>query len=685
MCGIAGIAGRECSTLSSALLERMGDVIAHRGPDDSGIWISPQRTPAVGLVHRRLSIIDLSAAGHQPMTNEDASLWVTYNGEIYNHQDIRAELEAAGHQYRSRSDTETIVHAYEQWGDDCVQRFRGMFAFGLWDGKRRRLLLVRDRLGVKPLYYARLPDGGLVFGSEIKAILASGLVRPVASRAALPEYLLFGYLAGEQTMFEGISTLPPGHMLVWDESGVQVRPYWTLQFRAQAGASEQELSDRFGQVFDEAVRLRLLSDVPLGVFLSGGLDSSAIAAVMNRHVGERLSTFSIGFPAGHYSELPYARMVAEHLGADHHEVVLTADDFINSLPRMVWHEDEPIWTIASVAMYHVSRLAAQHVKVVLSGEGSDELFAGYDRYWFGVMNQRFAGPYGHVPAPLRRGVRWLLSQRALPERARRALSHTFLCREGTPEALHFDNWFGIFTPEQQQAFCTSEAAAAARDADVYAAHLEHFRSSGSDDPLDKMLYVDIKTNLVELLMKQDQMSMATSIESRVPFLDHRLVEFAATIPSSAKLGRFSGKRLVKHAVRDLLPDAIINRRKQGFPVPFDAWLRQDFAGHVQALLLSDAALGRGWFKPDAMRHLVRAHASGAANASRQLWALLTLELWARIFLDGDTEWVDAPRDAWSRVRAEPSRPGFAHGRPAAARAGSVDPRAPVAARAKAHD
>jgi asparagine synthase (glutamine-hydrolysing) len=264
-----------------------------------------------------------------------------------------------------------------------------------------------------------------VFGSEIKAILASGLVRPVASRAALPEYLLFGYLAGEQTMFEGISTLPPGHMLVWDESGVQVRPYWTLQFRAQAGASEQELSDRFGQVFDEAVRLRLLSDVPLGVFLSGGLDSSAIAAVMNRHVGERLSTFSIGFPAGHYSELPYARMVAEHLGADHHEVVLTADDFINSLPRMVWHEDEPIWTIASVAMYHVSRLAAQHVKVVLSGEGSDELFAGYDRYWFGVMNQRFAGPYGHVPAPLRRGVRWLLSQRALPERARR--SRTLSC------------------------------------------------------------------------------------------------------------------------------------------------------------------------------------------------------------------------------------------------------------------
>jgi asparagine synthase (glutamine-hydrolysing) len=651
MCGIAGIVTRDRSAFAPDVLPRMGAVIAHRGPDDAGTWVSPDLSRGVGLVHRRLSIIDLSAAGHQPMTNEDGSLWVTYNGEIYNHAGLRGELEAAGHRYHSRTDTETILHAYEQWGDDCMQRFRGMFAFGLWDSNRRRLLLVRDRLGIKPVYYAPLPDGGLVFGSEIKALLASGLVRATASQAALSEYLLFGYLAGEQTMFEGISILPPGHLLVWDDEGLRVRPYWTLRFSPQP-ASEQELSDRFAQTFDEAVRLRLMSDVPLGVFLSGGLDSSAIAAVMNRHVGERLSTFSIGFPTGHYSELPYARMVAEHLGANHHEVILTADDFITSLPRMVWHEDEPIWTIASVAMYHVSRLASQHVKVVLTGEGSDELFAGYDRYWSGVLNARFAGPYQHVPAPVRHAVRWLLAQRVLPERARRALSHTFLGREATPESLVFDNWFGIFTPAMQQAFCGDDLAAVARSMHPYAAHLEHFRSSGSEDPLDQMLYVDIKTNLVELLMKQDQMSMATSIESRVPFLDHHLVEFAATIPASAKLGRFSGKRLVKHAVRDLLPEAIVNRRKQGFPVPFDAWLRKDFAGHVSALLLSDRSLGRGWFKPDRLRHLVQAHAAGTENASRQLWALLTLELWARIFLDEERDWLDAPDDAWHRVRAE---------------------------------
>ena len=650
MCGIAGIISPDRADISPELLRGMGDVIRHRGPDDSGTWIS-EGLPSAGLVHRRLSIIDLSSAGHQPMTNEDGSIWLTYNGEIYNHNDLRAELIDRGHRYRSRTDSETIIHAYEEYGDDCMMRFRGMFSFGLWDARRRRLLLVRDRLGIKPMYYAVLPDGGIVFGSEMKAILASGRVSAAVSRTALSEYLLFGYLAAPQTMFGSIASLPPGHMLVWEAGKVTVRPYWELRFNPREGRTDEEMVEAFSAKFDEAVRLRLMSDVPLGVFLSGGLDSSAIAATMNRHVGERLNTFSIGFPAGYYSELPYARAVAEHLGAEHHEVELTADEFINSLPRMVWHEDEPIWTIASVAMYHVSRLASQHVKVVLTGEGSDELFAGYDRYWFGVINDRWSRPYQAVPAPIRRAVDSLLGSGIVPSRIRRMLSHTFLRRDGSPEALVFDNWFGIFTPEMQNEFCSNDVVAAARTVNVYAAHLRHFQNSGSADPLDRMLYVDIKTNLVELLMKQDQMSMATSIESRVPFLDHQLVELAATIPASAKLGRFSGKRLVKQAVRDLLPASIVNRRKMGFPVPFDTWLRQDFGAEVSALLVSERAMSRGWFKPESLRTLVDRHFSGAHDGSRQIWALLTLELWARIFLDGDREWLDDPRTAWQTARS----------------------------------
>jgi asparagine synthase (glutamine-hydrolysing) len=648
MCGIAGIVSRERRVDRDAL-QRMGASIRHRGPDDAGLWVEHAPGVSVGLAHQRLSIIDLSSAGHQPMTNEDQTVWVTYNGEIYNHRDLRAELEAAGHRYHSLTDSETILHAYEAWGDRFMERFRGMFAFGLWDSPRRRLVLVRDRLGVKPLYYAQVGDGTLVFASEIKAILASGLVRPEPERSVLPEYLQFGYLSGHKTMFRHIRALPPGHVLTWEDSGIHVRPYWELQFQPDTAASERDQRERFTELFDTAVRMRLMSDVPLGVFLSGGLDSSAIAAVMHRNMTDRLKTFSIGFPEGYYSELPYARMVAGHLGADHHEVILTARDFLGSLPRMVWHEDEPIWTIASVAMYHVSKLAAEHVKVVLTGEGSDELFAGYDRYWFGAINDRFASSYGRMPRVIRDAVRTGLQGSFVPERARRALSHTFLCREGTVEALVFDNWFGIFTPAMQRDLCSAEWLQHLAASDVYGDHLQPFGSAGAGGIVNRMLYTDIKTNLVELLMKQDRMSMATSIESRVPFLDHHVVEFAATIPEGAKIGRFSGKRLLKDAVRDLLPEAIINRRKQGFPVPFDTWLREDFFPEVRSLLLSDRALARGWFRPEQLATLVEDHRVGKGNYNRQIWALLNLELWARIFIDEEHSWVEAPSEAWTEV------------------------------------
>jgi asparagine synthase (glutamine-hydrolysing) len=652
VCGIAGIVTRDRQRVHPDVLERMGTAMRHRGPDDSGTWIGESGPWCAGLAHRRLSIIDLTSAGHQPMANEDGTIQLTYNGEVYNHAGLRQELEAAGHRYTSHTDSETIIHAYEEWGESFMDRFRGMFAFGIWDSGRRRLTLVRDRLGIKPLYYARVGDS-LVFASEIKAILSSGLISPEADRAALPEYLQFGYLSDDRTMFRHVRALPPGHVLTWDESGCVVRPYWTLRFEPRV-RPEPELWRDFAGRFDEAVRLRLMSDVPLGVFLSGGLDSSAIAAVMQQHMSGVLKTFSVGFPDGYYSELPYARIVARHLHAEHHEVVLTAADFLASLPQMVWHEDEPIWTIASVAMYHVSKLAAGHVKVVLSGEGSDELFAGYDRYWFGSVNERFGSAYARVPRRLRAAVRHLLNQGAVPERARRALSHTFLTREANVEAIVLDNWFGIFTPAMQRELCSPEWLDALNTADVYAHHRTHFNQAGSDDIVDRMLYMDIKTNLVELLMKQDRMSMATSIESRVPFLDHHLVEFAATIPSAAKLGAMSGKRMIKEAVRHLLPNQIIDRRKQGFPVPFDRWLQKDFFPEIEALLLSDRALSRGWFRPEQVVSLLEAHRRQHANLNRQIWALLNLELWARIFLDQERTWVEAPREAWAELRRNPA-------------------------------
>jgi asparagine synthase (glutamine-hydrolysing) len=643
MCGICGLVRGDGTVVEIPRLERMARVIRHRGPDDAGAWTSGPGPTTAGLAHRRLSIIDLSAAGHQPMSNEDGTIWLTYNGEIYNHAALRRELEPAGHRYCSHTDSETIVHAYEEWGDDCVTRFRGMFAFALWDGPRERLLLVRDRLGIKPLYYA-VVGRHLVFASEIKAILESGLIGARPAMSTLPEYLAFGYLAGEDTLFEGVRKLPPGHRLVWQDGRVVVEPFWTLRFAPDEEAREGALVERFRQLFEESVELRLMSDVPLGVFLSGGLDSSAIAAVMGRFVSGRIKTFSVGYEPQYYSEFPFAREVAALAGADHREIVLTADMFSDALPRLVWHEDEPLWGTASVALYFVSTLAARDVKVVLTGEGSDELFAGYDRYWMTALNARAMRAYALAPRALRAALRRVLVDGPLPERVRRALGHTILVHDTLPDGLFLDNWLGIFPPAWQRRIAGPALVPYLDAADVHASHRRFFESSGSADVIDRLLYTDIKTNLVELLMKQDQMSMATSIESRVPFLDHHLVELAATVPSRFKVKRFSGKRLVKDALAPYLPDRIRHRRKMGFPVPYERWLDERFAPEIEALLLDDRARAREWIRPDAIREIFTAHRGGHVNLSRQIWSLWGLELWARAFLDGERPAAGTPHD-----------------------------------------
>jgi asparagine synthase (glutamine-hydrolysing) len=615
----------------------MARVLRHRGPDDEGTWTHVGDQASAGLAHRRLSIIDLSAAGHQPMRNEDGSAWLTYNGEIYNHRDVRVDLERAGHQYSSHTDSETILHAYEEWGDRCVERFRGMFAFGIWDIRRRRLLLARDRLGVKPLYFAETRGGGLVFASEIKAILESGLIEAQPAPGALTEYLAFGYPAGNETMFRGIRKLPPGHLLVWEDGVVNVRQYWDLRFEPDHEATEATLAKRFTDLFEESVRLRLMSDVPLGVFLSGGLDSSAIAAVTGRLVRDPIKTFSVGYESRYYSEFSYAREVAHGIGADHHEVVLTADAFFDSVPKLIWHEDEPLWGTASVALYFVSQLAARQVKVVLTGEGSDELFAGYDRYWMTALNARALRLYGLLPGPARAAFRRALGSSVVPERARRALSHTFLVQDTLPEGLILDNWFGVFPPAWQRSMAGPVLRRELADSDAYATRRQVFDSAEASDLIDRFLYLDIRTSLVELLMKQDQMSMATSIESRVPFLDHKLVEFSATVPARAKIARFSGKHIVKKALEGILPASIIHRKKMGFPVPWEQWLNESYLPSIEGMLLSDRAIDRGWIAPEGVKALLAGHRSGHRNLSRQIWSLWGLETWARLFLDRDQD------------------------------------------------
>ncbi len=574
MCGIAGIVAVDHLDYDApARALRMRDIITHRGPDEAGLHCDAQ----AALAHRRLSIVDLST-GQQPLSNEDGSVWVVFNGEIYNHADVRKDLEAYGHTYRTKSDTETIVHAYEQWGEDCVHRFRGMFAFAIWDAPKRRLLLVRDRLGIKPLYWARTHDA-LLFGSEIKAILASDLIEPEANRAVLPEVLSTRYTSGEDTLFRGIHKLLPGHLLVFEGGEIKTRQYWDVPARdgrSPSLSAERQPVARFKELLEESVRLRLMADVPLGMFLSGGIDSSAIAAIMAKMIDRPLQTFSVAFKDRAFNELEYAREVARAIGAVSHEIVIDDQDFFGALPKLLWHEDEPIAHPSSVPLYFVSALARQHVTVVLTGEGSDELLAGY-------------GKYPRALANWRAGAFWSLA------------------------------------PELRQA---------ATRAGAYAASLGYFNAlNGSSTLLDRLLYADIKTYLVELLMKQDQMSMATSIESRVPFLDHKLVEYAATLPDEWKLSGFTTKRILREAMKGLLPESILNRPKMGFPVPFAGWTRGPWNAVARDILLDRRSRERGIIDPQAVETLLRDHADGRTDGGDRIWSLLNLELWHRTFID----------------------------------------------------
>jgi len=646
MCGIAGFVTTTPGAGPDAVLRRMADCIRHRGPDDRGFYWDAHAS----LAHLRLSIVDL-AGGHQPMSSESGSVWITYNGEIFNHASLRPELQRAGHRYQTNCDTEAILHAYEQYGPACVSHFRGMFAFAVWDQPRKRLFCARDRLGIKPFYYYW--DGRLfAFASEIKALLEHPSISAAFDSSLLPEYLAFGYISDERTLFNGIRKLMPGHTLTLDlEDGcpkLETKRYWDVpEFGSPEARSDQDWIRECRQRIEETVRLRLMSDVPLGMFLSGGVDSSTIAALLKRMADGPVETFAVGYRESAFSELGYARQVADSIGTDHHEVVVSMEQFFDAMPRLIWHEDEPITWPSSVSLYFVSKLASERVKVVLTGEGSDELFAGYSRYATTLLNQRGAAVYGLLPAGLRRSIRtWIGQSHMLSAALRRKLGHTPLGQGESLESLYIDNFYSAFPAQEQGRLLGFEPGGSA-----YRGFLSYWNARPDSSMLQRMLYADQKTYLVELLMKQDQMSMATSIESRVPLLDHQLVEFAARVPPGLKIHGRTSKYILKRAVEDLLPPEIVHRKKEGFPTPLREWLRRPEAAPLLDRIRDKNGLVAECLDRREVEAVLERHTRGWEDGTGRIWRLLNLQLWGDIFLTGRCARGDFESAAAPGVRA----------------------------------
>ncbi len=636
MCGIAGVMKfGENGRAEAATVRQMCAAMTHRGPDDEGVYTDGR----VSIGMRRLSIIDV-AGGHQPISNETGTIWIVFNGEIYNHAELRQQLEPRGHRYRTNSDTETIVHLYEEYGRDCVHHLRGMFAFAIWDREKETLFIARDRLGIKPLYF-RLTPGSLLFGSEIKVILAHGGVRPEFNFSGLPEYLAFGYLSGAETFYNGIRKLMPGERMVVDSYGhSEIQQYWELDTSTSGPVRDESYYvQTYREMLEQAVSSHLMSDVPLGVFLSGGVDSSAVAALMTKIRKSPIETFSVGYTEQSYSELPYARIVAQHLNSIHHEVMVSEGEFFDALPQLIWHEDEPVVWPSSVSLYFVARLARERVTVVLTGEGSDETLGGYSRYAFTLKNQAFDQVYRRVtPDFLRKSIRELIAKSpVLGATLRRKLGHTFLGLDAASwSSFYFDNFFSAFSEAEQAGLLTEEMRQKFPRGSAYERVLSYWENS-KGEMLQRLLYTDIKTYLVELLMKQDNMSMAASIESRVPFLDHVLVEFATRIPREVQLKGLAGKNVLKKAMEDLLPHSILYRPKLGFPTPWSGWLAGPRLDSIEKLLLEPRSMQRGYFRPEAISRLFSEHRAKYRDNYDRIWRLLNLELWHRVCLEGESD------------------------------------------------
>ncbi len=631
MCGICGKINFTSEPVTEQLIAGMASTLRHRGPDDEGVYVKGR----VGLGHKRLSIIDLSPAGHQPMTNEDGTVWIVFNGEIYNFPALKEELEKKGHVFRSHSDTEVILHLYEEDGPECVRKLRGMFAFALWDEKNQSLFLARDRAGKKPLFYY-LDDRRLVFASEIKAILEDPDVPVRPDYVAIHHYLTYQSVPAPFSAFTGLSKLRPAPYLVCKNGGIETRRYWKLaylpKFDAATPAKVKDLEAELVDRLEEAVRIRLISDVPLGAFLSGGVDSSAVVALMSRVMKEPVRTFSIGFHEKDYDELAYARIVADRFKTAHMEFQVRPNA-VEILPKLVWHYNEPFADPSAIPSYYVSKLAREHVTVVLNGDGGDESFAGYERYVANELALRFE----RIPAVIRRRIFPHLA-RILPSSAD---PNGFFWRLkrfsqmlSLPPELRNARWVTHFDNETKASLYTDNFKDRTKGEDSFSIILDRYAQADATDFTDRTLYADVTLYLSEtLLVKMDIASMANSLETRSPLLDHEIMEFAARIPPRLKLHRGKTKIILKNAFKDVLPGRILTRKKMGFGVPLDHWFRNELKEMAYDTLLSQRSTGRGYFRKEFIERILDEHVSGAWNWQYHIFNLLMLELWHRVFID----------------------------------------------------
>ena len=619
MCGIAGIASLNGRPVGLDELRWMCAAMVHRGPDDDGFHLAD----GIGLGMRRLSIIDLHT-GRQPIRNEDGSIWVVFNGELYNCAQQRRELERLGHSFYTSTDTEIIVHLYEEYGMRCMEKMRGMFVFALWDERRKKLLIARDRLGIKPLYYAEV-GGRLIFASELKAVLQVPEIERTLNFNAVNHLFSFLSTPHTESIIEGVHKLEPGHFLTASaEEGISVEPYWNVKFEPDYGKSEEYFVERLRELLQESVRLRMIADVPLGAFLSGGIDSSAIVATMAGISSTPVKTFSIGFPEGDFNELSHAKRVAEKFGTEHHELMLEPD-VLDIVEDLAWHLDEPFGDSSAIPTYMVSKLASQHVTVVLSGDGGDELFAGYDRYLVEERERK----YRFLPAFIRQGLASVASRMPYGMKGKNFLRHMAL--SGPDRYLDAGT---LFRRDEKQKLFQNEAFELMGSDPAQAK--AKFLAEANGNWLSALQYFDLKNYLpLDILTKVDRMSMAHSIEARVPLVDHKLVEFAATIPPELKLKNGVTKYIFKRAMRGILPDEIIDRRKQGFAVPLGRWFRGKLGSFVRDLVLSDTSRRRGIVNPAYVENLLHWHEKGR-NLDLQLWTLISFELWCRTFLDSSS-------------------------------------------------
>jgi len=626
MCGICGkLMFDQQATVPPELVKAMADTISHRGPDDEGYHVSGQ----IGLGFRRLSIIDLNT-GHQPISNEDGSVWIVFNGEIYNYKELREFLSSRGHVFRTKTDTEVIVHLYEEFGERCVDKLRGMFAFAIWDDRRKLLFIARDRLGIKPLYYASSPRS-LVFASEMKAILADPEVLREVEPAMIDRFLSFYYTPGEETLLKSVKKLQPGHYLIVRHGELHIHQYWDLHFLPEPQHSNQkQAEEQLVDLLEESVRLHMISDVPVGFLLSGGLDSTAMLCFAAGKSDQPISSYTIGFSEpGIEDERPFARLAASRYGVKHYEMTITSQDFLDFLPQYVWHMEEAVSEPPAIALYYVSKLAKEYVKVLISGEGGDEAFAGYGNYrnilWLerlksaiGPLKGAFSGCLGALNSVLRSNkIAKYLALLDIP------LSSYYYSRTSSP--------FSFFNRPSNQVYSSGFAHLVdkRRSLSVLQKYLHMDMNN-----LNTMLYVDTKTWLPDdLLIKADKITMANSIELRVPFLDHKVMEFAASLPSNFKVHGFTTKYLAKKALSHRVPHEILHRKKTGFPVPYETWLRKDLKPWLQDLLFSQRALQRGYFDRYGMEKLFSKN-SEAGTYSKEIFCLAVLELWHRIFADG---------------------------------------------------